>query len=419
MKRYLLLYLLAAGIFLGHYAVSGHAVYGDGIDYWVYLHSWYFDQDEDFNNEYRHNYSPLYNNNFPDYEFREVVKTNITVTGKTNNFHPPGTAVILFPAYVVADWIGGLTGTLRNGYSNIYQITTGLWAVGLAVLGARICEAVAHRITGLRKEARSAAMVIFLASPLLYYGSYDVLNSHFASFLVSAIFWLVILGDRAHKWLYLGLIVGLAGLVRLQDLLLVIPAMLVTRKRDWLGMGVMAGIVMFPLLWQWQEMYGRLYPESYFIRWTGGIWQLGSWFHPINGLFLRTPILLICLAALPKLWKKIGPILVFFAIQTAMITMQGGWSAAAYGGRMYISTLPMFVVLLTLLIKKLPKLLLWGLVALNFVSIGSFVLFEKEVNSGKKRGLEEHTIQKIESGLRRLGWWWSKQAEKSNADTRH
>ena len=410
MKKYFLLYLLATGVFLGHYAVSGHAVYGDGIDYWAYLHSWYFDQDSDFNNEYRHNYSPLYNNNFPDYESHEVVKTDITVTGKTNNFHPPGTAVILFPAYVVADFVSELSGTLRNGYSNIYQITTGLWAVGLAVLGARICEAVAHRITGLRKEARSAAMVIFLASPLLYYGSYDVLNSHFASFLVSAIFWLVILSDRAHKWLYLGLIVGLAGLVRLQDLLLVIPAMAVTRKREWLGMGAIIAIIMSPLLWQWWQLYIKFYPETYLHNWIIGSGVWGSWFHFTNGLFWRTPILLVAISALPVALrlrsKVIKLMLLFFAAQVVIITIQGGWAAAAYGGRMYISTMSLFVVLLTILVRKLPKILLWGLVVLNFISVGSFVLFEKEVNSGKKRGLEEHTIRKIELTLGRLGVNW-------------
>ena len=95
--------------------------------------------------------------------------------------------------------------------------------------------------------------------------------------------------------------------------------------------------------------------------------------------------------------------ILFFAAQVALIAIQGGWSSAAYGGRMYISTLPMFVVLLTVLINKLPRVLLWGLVILNFVSIGSFVLFEKEVNSGRKRGLEEHTLEKIELFLRRVG----------------
>src|SRR5260221_437169 len=40
---YTVVFLICFVAFLLHYAVAGQAVYGDGIDYWVYLHSWYFD----------------------------------------------------------------------------------------------------------------------------------------------------------------------------------------------------------------------------------------------------------------------------------------------------------------------------------------------------------------------------------------
>ena len=256
MKKYFLLYLLAASIFLGHYVVSGHAVYGDGIDYWAYLHSWYFDRDINFENEFKHNYSPKSNNMAIEVAFDEIVKSDITVTGKVNNFHPPGTALILFPAYVLADWIA----PIKNGYSDAYQVMTGLWAMGLAVLGARICEMIAYRLTGLRNESRWAAIIIFLASPMLYYGSYDVLNSHFASFLISAVFWLVLLSDIENKWLYTGIVIGLAGLTRLQDLLLLIPALVYGFKKKW-GLLAVVSVIMSPMAVQWWSLYGRLYPR--------------------------------------------------------------------------------------------------------------------------------------------------------------
>ena len=82
MGRYVLLYVFAILIFLLHFSFSGQAIYGDGIDYWAYLPTIYFDHDLDFKNQFRHIYSPVNNNKVSPEVASQIMKTNFTSIGK-------------------------------------------------------------------------------------------------------------------------------------------------------------------------------------------------------------------------------------------------------------------------------------------------------------------------------------------------
>ncbi len=94
----------------------------------------------------------------------------------------------------------------------------------------------------------------------------------------------------------------------------------------------------------------------------------------------------------------------YFILLYLVITYRGGLDAAAYGGRFYISTLPLFTILFAFTLKiikdkwnyRIAIVVVFLFAMINIVSIMSFVLFEKEVNSGKKRGLEEQTQEKLD-----------------------
>jgi hypothetical protein len=414
-KKYLLLFVFLSLVFLGHYAIAGQAVYGDGIDYWAHLHTWYFDHDLDFTDEFRHQYNPEFNNNYPAFLTPSIQKTHLTPLGKTDNPHPPGTAVLLFPFYVFAD----LFARLHNGYSDIYQLFTGLAAVGYTIAGVILVRKICFKLTRDNISGNLASFGILLASPLLYYGSYDVLNSHFASFFVSSLFWYILLClpiRKTRHYFVLGSLIGLAALIRVQDGLLIIPLLLHLYSSH-SGSGfkklmVIIGsilLVNLPLFYQWQLLYGIPLPYLYLSR--GHIYRglTGSLFHPANGLFSRTPLLIISLLGLLFIpfasSGKRGVFLLssFFLASLVLITFQGGWHDAAYGGRMFISSLPFFAVLLAFLLRKISTrfrpafsyLLIFFFFLTNVISIFNFVFFEKEVNSGKKTGLEEHTIRKL------------------------
>lgn len=391
MKKYIGLYLFLCLIFLIHFAFAGHAVYGDGNNYWAYLHTWRFDGNYDFTNEFRHVFFPDTNNAPVDIPAPEVLKTGITAAGKTDNNHTAGSSLFFLPWYLLADILARIFHLVANGYSDIYQLTVGLGVVVYLTLAVFITEKLC--------SSRLAAWAVVFCTPLLYYGSYDVLNSHVISYLLSVSFWYVFFkADFPRpKWVIVsGLLVGLAALVRLQDIFLIIPLLLTLRS---FSAGGPVLIPLVPQLYIWYYLYGLPLPVTYL---GAGVFYnfLGPLFHPLTGFLSRTPLLLLSLLALPFVWKKsLFPMLIFFLISWVIISLQGGWMAAAFGGRMFISTLPFFAVILALVFSHLSPRLSKSIVLiffiLNVLSIGSFVFLEKEVNSGHKRGLEERTVQKL------------------------
>jgi len=220
--------------------------------------------------------------------------------------------------------------------------------------------------------------------------------------------------------LLIGAIIGLATLVRLQEALLFIPLFLylIWRNRIY-SKNIFAAIAVFtilisPLFFIWQFLSGRALPEVYLLMAPEKRFQFGSLIHPLTGLFFRTPLLLISLIGIKKFVHKDKKVFwlmfIYFILQYLVITYHGGWDAAAYGGRMYISTLPLFTILIAFALKAIKDkwnyknaIIVASLFAIiNIISITSFVLFEKEVNSGKKRGLEEHTQEKLEQLIKRF-----------------
>ena len=415
-KRLLIaIFVFASIIFLAHYSFSGHAVYGDGIDYWVYLPSIYFDHDIDFTNQYKHYFEPI-NNNLVNPRLGPVVmKTIITDIGKTDNVHPPGTAIVWSPAFITADLLAVIFSLPRQGYSDIYQITVGLWSIGVMAVGLWFNYKIVFRLIKDKKVSTISTIAIFLTTPLLYYGSYDVLNSHFASFTLASIFWYVLIffPNKIKTQIMLGLIIGLATLVRFQEVMLFIPLFLYLYLKKYPLKGIINSILTFlivisPLFFIWQYLYGIPIPKQYIVIQSyvekGNL--LGSIFHPIYGM-VRTPVFFLSLFGLKKFikgYKNISLVMiVYFLIQFILVTYLRYWNGPAYGARAYISTLPLFTVLIGYTVYKIKNkfkikaaiYIIAALAIINVISIFSFVLFEKDVNSGQRRGLEEKTQIKV------------------------
>lgn len=413
MRKFILIFVFAALVFLAHFFFSGQAIYGDGIDYWAYLPTIYFDHDLDFRNQFTHIHSPQNNNLVDPKHSPEIQKTPYTVTKKTDNTHTPGNAIIWLPSFIAADAISALFNLPRNGYANIYQITAGLWSIAILTLGLYLNYKVVKKIIKDEKISFQVTLLIFFATPLLYYGSYDVLNSHFAAFTLTSLFWYLLFNYQGSIKIkiIIGLIIGMATLVRLQEALLIIPLLFFFYLKNKPVRNIILPTLVFiltisPLFLIWTYLHNVPLPINY----MGSVQYrnlLGSIFDPINGL-IRTPLLPLSFIGLNAFFKKeklfaklMG---LYFILQFIVITVQGGWVAPAYGARMYISSLPFFSVMLSFVLKKIKmkynfqtvKLIVIIFSIINIVSISSFVLFEKEVNSGKKRGLEEHTQEKVE-----------------------
>lgn len=435
-------FIFLTGIFLFHYLFSGQAVYGDGIGYYSYMHSWYFDFDNNFTNEYKHIYGHENNNSLlPKHSNAvQIVRTNNQ--GKALNHFSPGMAILLMPFYILADLIVVISNALginlvRNGYSDIYQIICGLGAITYVTLTLWMSEKLLKIFKFKISIQRLAVLTLFFATNLLYYGAFDVLNSHFASFFLSTLFFLYFFEHRKkltiRNYFLLGLITGLIAVTRPQDgiiaIVIIIDALVslkakhnvlfwkaqfVQTLKNLLSFTLPLVVIISPLIIQWITTFDTLDSHPYFLWITARndfnlVFNIfGTLFHPTNGLFSRTPIILLCALMLWQLTvnKKLSYSLklfsIFFFFEFLLIVIQEGWKAAAYGGRMYISLSPFFLVLIAKLLQWIELkysnsakwLFIIIFISINILSMFSFILFEKEA-SDNHRGTEKYTFERI------------------------
>lgn len=410
---YLLLVVFSSSVFLMHYLVSGQAVYGDGIGYYAHLRSWVIDGDWDYTNEYKHNYSQVNNNSVKPTSSDDVQIVATLPDGRAENHYSPGVAILLLPYFFLAHVLSIVVAMFNtpvslHGYSDVYQIITGLGAVIYVVAGLWLLEQVLCRYSKDGLMSRIAVISIFFATQLLYYGAYDVINSHFASFFLVSLF--LYLGYKRKisdkKIFLLGIIGGLLTVNRLQDGILAFLWFLLECKNNFksdkliiyirTSLIYLSGYLMalLPLLYHWSLTFDGVFKHTYIrnLERDVNVYSidfLGSLFHPNTGLFSVSPLLLLVLIFwISKATNKTSRLylltLSFFIAQVLIITVQGGWYAAAYGGRMYISSLPFFAVALVDLLtylKQTRRSLLYIVpiifIILNCITASLFVLANK------------------------------------------
>lgn len=431
------LFLFAVSVFLVHYAVSGQAVYGDGIGYYSHLHSWVIDGDWKYTNEYKHIYDWEHNNFDTGVESSAIQIVSTTKEGEAENFYGTGVAVLLLPFYLMAHFISILAnlfgaGISVQGYGDAYQILTGIGAVFYAVWGVYFLNKMIDIVIRDNKISLISSVTIFLSTSLLYYGSFDVINSHFASFFLTAVFFYLFFSRKNN--LLLGLVAGLITLNRVQDSVVILIWLIdfLRNKRPLItAKNFLIGYVfaLIPLFFHWGSVIGNPLNHPYLRGLTEKIQGgqstdiFGSLFNPVTGLFFRTPLLLVlflyflCLIVnyyrLPRHFAPrndkiyfVYPF-IFFLMQFVIITLQGGWAAAAYGGRMYISSLVFFGLVLGKMLTwmsqknhRLVYVFVTTFIVINFVSMAIFILRDKEAEGGS-HGTEQRTIQRLDRIFRK------------------
>jgi len=443
--RLVIIFVSALVIFLTHYLISGQAVYGDGIGYYAHLHSWYFDHNWDSTNEYQHIYTPENNNALNPIQADHVQIISVSSRGRANNQFSPGSALFLLPFYVLADLISLVLLQLgivisRTGYSDLYQILTGIGVISWSVVAFYLTEKLLKILVKTNDQTIFpwVSLLMFFSTHLLFYMGFDVIKSHFASYLLSVVFfYLLFLESGYQKWwhsLSLGLVSGLATITRPQDGLLTIIYLIwwlwfyqkinlrkLKSIKVWqLFLKEMSAfvsgfvIVVSIMVYQWSTLYYSIFEHQNLqdiklnlARESFSFW--GSLFHPQFGFITQTPIVGMALVFIfiqlfrKKIDSRIWLMIIFFILNFFVITVHGGWAVAAFGGRMYSSSLVLIAWGLAEMFKTIKTnnrqaiiiFLFFFFTSLNLYNLSYFILYGKNNEAGKK-GTEERTIQRIQ-----------------------
>ena len=342
---------------------SGRIVIGDATHHYVQLRSAVFDRDLHFRNEYVRLYG--LRGDEPGVEW--VYES--TATGHVRNLMPVGPALLWAPAYLLVSalvWIGGLVGLTYplDGYGRLFQAAAGISGILAATVGSWLTYRGALRLCDPR-AAIWATLTVWLSSSAVYYSVISPTYSHAASMFAVSAFWTawVVSLDRRDwkKYAGLGLLAGIAGLMRWQDLvLLLVPTLEVAW---WLradrakaavlrlastAIGTFVGFL--PQMIVWKILYGAplTIPQGpSFMRWSEPA-LLPLLFSDNHGLVSWTPIAALSLTGLLWLYRRSALVgvaaLLFFAVSWYVnAAVADWWAGEAFGARRFVSCFPVFV----------------------------------------------------------------------------
>jgi hypothetical protein len=330
---------------LGQFHLAGGRIGGDGVMYYVQLHSLLKDGDIDLTNEYTH------------YELieREDLRV-LTTTGLRRSIFAIGPALAWAPFFAVGEGVArgerlfGRDSDL-SGYGPAHVNATALGSFAYGFLALLLIHDLLRRHFG-GGLATAAALLLWAGSFLHWYMVHQPTMSHAPSACGAAfVIWLWD-RDRAaptmRGLLALGLALGFAMCLRWQNgVLLVLPGLDLlraawTRTRPWrallagggaLAVGALVGVL--PQMAAWNALYGMWllpYPPhgTDFVR-LDHPYVLETLFSSRHGLLSWTPLLWAgFLGFVPLLRRRpalAGPLLVPLLLMTYVNMCSGDWWA--------------------------------------------------------------------------------------------
>jgi hypothetical protein len=353
---------------------------GDGHMHFLITRSIVFDRDVNFDNDLA--------------EFGDPWNQPRTVTGRKNVMQQIGPSLIWAPMLavthglaVVANVFGA--GIQTHGYTMFHQRILFASSVVFAWLAVALGLLVARRLVGGRWSPVWAAVAVLLGTTLTYYATFMPSYAHAMDAAACAGFlalWFVTLGElRWRRYIALGILLGIAAMVRIQDIAFGVVLALELGVLAWhqvrsdapdkaraalviLGKGAavlgIAVVMHAPQLYMWKVMYGSWWttPQGPGQMRYAHPMILELLFSPRNGWLSTHPLAYLGVIGLalgaisgPRLGPRVrivcGALLLAIAAQVYVnaVTYEW-WSAASFGQRrMASSTLPLVVGIAVLL----------------------------------------------------------------------
>jgi hypothetical protein len=417
---------------------DGRLLIGDALHHYVQLRSAVFDGDLQFRNDYVRMYGLRGDELGTEWVY------DPTPTGYTRNLMPVGPALLWGPAFLLVSagvWTANLAGAgyPLDGYSRLFQSTAGFTGIAAAALGVWL-SFLASRLLFPVRAAIWSCLILWLSSSAVYYSLISPTYSHAPSLLTMAAFWYAFVRTRGssgmRKYLLLGVLAGLAALMRWQDaIVLVVPAIdlawrwrsgeLAIRQLLLRGMVCVAAAAcaFVPQMIVWQALYGRplAIPQGGgFMRWTEpALFQV--LFSDNHGLLTWTPIVAVALGGFFLLVRRDRlagiAVLVLFGLSWYVNAAAGDWWAGeAFGARRFVSCFPLLALGLTAVIDRwspsLKGLATAGLfaVAHTFLLLVQYQAFLKGLRDTVPypTGVYGLWVARFVVPFDLLAWWWNR-----------
>ncbi len=344
----------------------------DTVGYYSWVRAAVIEQSLDVRSSWEHYQNELILQ-FPGYHIT-------TPTGFIHNQWAAGPALLWLPFFLVAHVIVLLLNALgvpvaADGFSFPYVLASSIGTCAYSLATLLLLYAIARRYFTNTIAAGSVIVVAF-ATPLVFYTFVNPFTSHAFDAFVGALYvfcWIRVRDKPAFgTYVALGLVIGLATWIRVQNLLLlVVPAietislLFLPLELDWkkrfhafmsavvpLITGI--GVLIFPLLLFWRTVYGNWIVNTYSAA-------SGLVFNPLNphlvevlfssdrGLFVWSPVLIFSILGTLPLWRidrRLTVLLVVnFLFIFYIVASSNMWNGAvAFGARHFVGCTSYFVL---------------------------------------------------------------------------
>jgi hypothetical protein len=315
----------------------------DGYYYYSYLPSWWIDHDLDLSNQYEHR---------P--EQAAAWGRLPTATGRPSNPFAIGMAALLSPAFLLTRAANLGRG---DGWSLSYQLPVCALAFLYSLAGVAITFCLLRRLFPARTSALTAAALALGTCWTAYIFCEPNMSHGVSAAAVAAFLYTLVWAaerPRVLRMLLAGVLLGLAALVRTQNLLLLFLVLPVLGRRGlkYYPIIALAALAMLvPQALTWHAIYGKwvTVPQGHgFMQWSHPA-PLAMLFSTNHGLFMWSPLLLLAVAGFlvfpPRLrGLATGCAVVLVAQIYVNAAAQDWWAGWAFGMRRMVDTMPLFAV---------------------------------------------------------------------------
>jgi hypothetical protein len=344
-------------------ALDRPLIRSDGLAYFMWLQSVAADHDLDLANQAE---------KFGDLNSYQVFLNE--ETGQYASVFPYGSAFLYLPWY----WLASVANTFSLFHVNDqyflqhqgavfpYSFFPMLGTNLLALLAVILAFFTARRVSSPGASLLSA-LALFLGTPFLYYATIEPFMAHVPGTFLTVLLIYLLVGhrERTAAWFFMGLVSGIALLVRWQLALFAVPiALLGLVNGQWRRLLLFATgflLLAWHLPFSWLRMYGKpwvvpaaVQGQQAFL--AGPVYVREVLLAPERGLLIWSPLVVLALIGLVLLLRRQARLSVTLALMFLLQVLMnaslhdwgGGW---AFGMRRMTEMYPIWVIGLATLLE--------------------------------------------------------------------